>query len=95
MGRGAAHDGHVARNLRLCLAMTDMVEPYVAWAADGDGGAALGFDVGGALHVDAATLHTMPAGEGPCPTAIADLAQFAQQDTATHADVEAHQPAIA
>ena len=27
LGSGSPHDGHVARNLRLCLAMTDLVRP--------------------------------------------------------------------
>ena len=27
LGSGSSHDGHVARNLRICLAMADLVQP--------------------------------------------------------------------
>jgi len=61
------YDGHTARNIRLCLMMTDMVMPYIVWqdaagkahagnqeVADIAGGDTytVAWDVGGALKVD-------------------------------------------
>ncbi|GBG32166.1 Carboxypeptidase D [Hondaea fermentalgiana] len=55
-------DGHIPRNVRLALFMTDLVQPYVQWvqvpdaadSADRDQSATLSFawEVGGALFVD-------------------------------------------
>lgn len=42
IGAGTGHEGHISRNLRLCVAMADLVQPYVVWAGptaeDNDGG---------------------------------------------------------
>jgi len=47
-------DGHVPRNLRLALLMTDIVQPYVQWVSRA--GAEYEWEVGGAMHVDSTFL---------------------------------------
>ena len=80
LGEGALEgDGHVPRNVRLMLFMTDLVQPYVEWldypssvarSREEEGSAVmaesglLGWDVGGALQVDETALFVMADGSG-------------------------------
>lgn len=81
-GSGASGDGHIPRNLRLCLLMTDLVQPYLVWTDDSGGLRApalapatvppgltveLGWDVGGALHVDYTQLLVIRWSANECP----------------------------
>eukprot|EP00038_Savillea_parva_P003848 m.130967 g.130967 ORF g.130967 m.130967 type:complete len:854 (-) comp11301_c0_seq2:1014-3575(-) len=80
LGSGSPHDGHVARNLRLCLAMTDLVRPYLLWQSPTDvvtpsvpstvspGDAVdLAWDVAGAHDVEATGLVRVPWTGSACP----------------------------
>ena len=79
IGAGTGHEGHISRNLRLCVAMADLVQPYVVWAGqteDDDGPQSaihpvssaaengVRWDVGGALTVDQTALFIIEAEDG-------------------------------
>ncbi len=61
-------DGHIPRNVRLALFMTDLVQPYIEWVqvpAGVDGNLTFAWEVGGAMFVDETYLvinYTLPNG---------------------------------
>jgi len=98
-GSGSSHDGHVARNLRICLAMADLVRPYLVWTPSpehlvlppsmaaavtvGDT-VNLAWDVGGANHVGATGVIRVPWTRDSCPQDLdADVDSPAQRFVAT------------
>eukprot|EP00040_Diaphanoeca_grandis_P033836 m.208099 g.208099 ORF g.208099 m.208099 type:complete len:570 (-) comp33001_c6_seq4:16-1725(-) len=73
------NDGHIPRNIRLCLAMTDLVQPYVVWMAAPANDASLNvgqalqldWDVGGAIDVDKTQVMVATIDDdAPCPAKI-------------------------
>eukprot|EP00039_Didymoeca_costata_P020096 m.340051 g.340051 ORF g.340051 m.340051 type:complete len:743 (-) comp19104_c0_seq1:56-2284(-) len=81
---GASSDGHVPRNIRLCLALADLVQPYVRWmdkiSVDTTGyelvnstELSFSWDIGGGLALTETKLFILPAEESEieaCPTEI-------------------------
>lgn len=69
-------DGHIARNIRLCLLMSDVVQPYIEWRkpidiirgvyGKDDGPIPFAWDVGGAFHVDETALFVMKVSTSTC-----------------------------
>ena len=76
-------DGHIPRNIRLCLLMTDTVQPYIQWRkpllqtgvyAKGDGNVEFAWDIGGAFHVDETALYALRIADIPtAPASTSDL----------------------
>ena len=64
-GGGHEHDGHVSRNMRLCLFLTDLVQPWVRFAeappANFNAGTTVKvfIDVGGLMILDEAKIECM------------------------------------
>jgi len=49
-------DGHIPRNIRLALLVTDLVQPYIEWAEVSEDNSWFSWEVGGALYVDMTRL---------------------------------------
>ena len=74
---GTNNDGHIARNIRLCLIMSDIVQPYLVWQGmhqietdEPDIGTNLtfGWDIGGAFSVTETHLAAIKVGDNEsCP----------------------------
>jgi len=93
--------GHVARNVRLALALTDLVQPYVAWAGDGPPADAaegdvvrLAWEVGGAFAVDATRLELVGADAVAMAARSADQRGTTRWATLTRLD-RAREPFVA
>ena len=84
---GTSNDGHIARNIRLCLLMTDVVQPYVLWhnmhqieTDEPSIGSNLtfGWDVGGGFSVTKTYLRAIKIEDNDsCPHELSTRQKFA------------------
>ncbi len=78
-------NGHITRNVRLALLLTDIVEPYVVWSSEDDDhhlevlqgeNSTYSWEVGGALTIDASWLLVGPWSSNVSDSSKADLDDF-------------------